>query len=241
MKTLCCAAAMLLMIPVIIINLILIVKIYVVRVDVPDICGFFPLISLTDDSSPGIGSGDLVICSKIDNGDTSLIKEGDLVAHVESKSNNTMYIGSFVSSEGGTATLLSLKDKKTYKLPVNEIIGKQSLSIPILGYIIYFLSTIPGFLICVVIPTLILTEIYLRIRRKYFAMADSEEKNMLSELEGAKAEREKLLMQLNAAASVPTAESKMRTKTRKKKDKVHSRRGARANAKRRAKTKRKKR
>ena len=61
---------------------------------------------------------------------------------------------------------------------------------------IYFLSTIPGFLICVVIPTIVLTELYLYKRRKDFASEEDEESILLAELEALKTERESLISQI---------------------------------------------
>ena len=61
---------------------------------------------------------------------------------------------------------------------------------------IYFLSTIPGFLICVVIPTIVLTELYLYKRRKDYASEEDEESILLAELEALKAERESLISQI---------------------------------------------
>jgi hypothetical protein len=48
----------------------------------------------------------------------------------------------------------------------------------------------------VVIPTIVLTEIYLYRRRKDSDMVDDEESSLLAELEALKAERENLLLQI---------------------------------------------
>lgn len=195
----CCAVALFLMIPIIIINTIFIVQIYILKEDVPNVCGYFPLISLEEEASIHIDKGDFIICRKFDDDDVDNIDEimkGKLVTHFADDSRSTMCIAPFVSTDGDNATLLSPKYKKTYGLPIDEVVGEYRFSIPLLGYVIYFLSTIPGFLICVVIPTIVLTELYLYKRRKDFASEEDEESILLAELEALKAERESLISQI---------------------------------------------
>lgn len=195
----CCAVALFLMIPIIIINTIFIVQIYILKEEVPNVCGYFPLISLEEEASIHIEKGDFIICRKFDDDDVDNIDEimkGKLVTHFADDSRSTMCIAPFVSTDGDNATLLSPKYKKTYGLPIDEVVGEYRFSIPLLGYVIYFLSTIPGFLICVVIPTIVLTELYLYKRRKDFASEEDEESILLAELEALKAEREGLLSQI---------------------------------------------
>ena len=194
----CCAVALFLMIPIIIINTIFIVQIYILKEEVPNVCGYFPLISLEEESSIHIDKGDFIICRKFDDDDVDNIDEimkGKLVTHFADDSRSTMCIAPFVSTDGDNATLLSPKYKKTYGLPIDEVVGEYRFSIPLLGYVIYFLSTIPGFLICVVIPTIVLTELYLYKRRKDFASEEDEESILLAELDALKAERESLISQ----------------------------------------------
>ena len=195
----CCAVALFLMIPIIIINTIFIVQIYILKEEVPNVCGYFPLISLEEEPSIHIEKGDFIICRKFDDDDVDNIDEimkGKLVTHFADDSRSTMCIAPFVSTDGDNATLLSPKYKKTYGLPIDEVVGEYRFSIPLLGYVIYFLSTIPGFLICVVIPTIVLTELYLYKRRKDFASEEDEESILLAELEALKTERESLISQI---------------------------------------------
>lgn len=187
------------MIPIIIINTIFIVQIYILNEEVPNVCGYFPLISLEEESSIQIEKGDFIICRKFDDDDVDNIDEimeGKLVTHFAYGSRSTMCIAPFVSTDSDNATLLSPRYKTTYELPIDKVVGEYRFSIPLLGYVIYFLSTIPGFLICVVIPTIVLTELYLYKRRKYFASEEDEESILFAELEALKAEREGLLSQI---------------------------------------------
>lgn len=189
-KTVCCAIASFLMIPLIVINIILIIKIYVVKQEVPDFLGFYPLISLTDESAPRIKYGDFILCKKVSPND---FKEGDLVTHIANNDNSAMFVATIVSIEGDKALLRNPDGDETYELSTDELIGTPWSRTPILGYIIYFLSTIPGFLLFVVIPTIILTEIYLYVRRKNVALADDEWSLLSAEYERLLAERDRLL------------------------------------------------
>ena len=194
----CCAVAIFLMMPIIIINTILIVQIYVLKEEVPNVCGYFPLISLEEESSIDIEKGDFIICRKFDGDDVDNIDElmkGKLVTHFADGSHSTMCIAPFVSVDGNYAMMLSPRNQQIYKRYVYEVVGEYRFSIPLLGYVIHFLSTIPGFLICVVIPTIVLTELYLYKRRKDFASEEDEESILLAELDALKAERESLISQ----------------------------------------------
>ena len=225
------------MIPIIIINTIFIVQIYILKEEVPNVCGYFPLISLEEEASIHIEKGDFIICRKFDDDDVDNIDEimeGKLVTHFADDSRNTMCISQIISVDGDNVTLLSPQDKKTYELPIDKVVGEYRFSIPLLGFVIYFLSTIPGFMICVVAPTIVLTEIYLYFRRKNAMSADDEESMLLAELEALKTEREQLLKQ---TSNSPTR----KIKKRRKREAIHARRGVWANAKRKAKAKRQKR
>lgn len=232
----CCAVALLLIIPILIMNVMLIVQIYVLKEEVPTVGGYFPLISLEDEASIDIEKGDLILCRKFDE-DTSLADEwkaGKAVTHFADDSHTSMCIATFLSVDDDQITLLSPKDEKPYELAVDDIIGEYCFSIPMLGQVIYFLSTIPGFLICVVIPTIVLTEIYLYFRRKDAMSAEDEESMLLAELAALKAEREQLLKQ-------PPNSPTPKINKRRKREAIHSRRGVWAHAKRKAKAKRQKR
>jgi hypothetical protein len=125
-KTACCAVLSFLMIVMIIINIILVFQIYIFKEEVPNICGFFPIISLTDEASPQINNGDLILCKKISDSDAdnvSNMMEGKIVTHFDGDSRSAMCVAPFVSSDGNTATLLSPKDKKTYRISADEVVG----------------------------------------------------------------------------------------------------------------------
>ena len=228
-NNICCAVAIFLMVLIIIVNLILMVQIYIFKEELPDVFGTFPLIFLNDAGSPLVQDGDFTICQKINDENIAGLKEGDIVTHFADAGHTKMIVCQVKSVNGNTATLVPQNSNHRYDLSADDIVGTVRLSIPILGYIIYFLSTIPGFLLCVVIPVFGFTEIYLYRRRKSENEAMDEESMLLAELEELKEERKKLQEQCQ----------KPMPKRKRKKDAVRSRHGVRINAKRWAKTRRK--
>lgn len=65
------------LLPILVINLTLIVKSYVNKVEVPSIGGYLPIIVLTDSMYPEIKSGDLIICK---TADANTVKENDVIS-----------------------------------------------------------------------------------------------------------------------------------------------------------------
>lgn len=222
-KTICCAVAMCLMIPVIIINFILIFKAYVLKEPVADVFGYYPLISMTDESAPRIGEGDLIFCRKVAPEDICV---GDLVTFFPENSWNSMNMSTVAAVEGDSVILRAPNDDNTAEFPAEKVIGAFRFSIPHLGSGMTFLSTIPGFLLCVVLPTILVTELYLRMRGKDAVLAEDEEGALLAELAALKAERERLL-------NLPQGS---RRRGSRKREATRSRRGAWAKARRKSKT-----
>lgn len=193
-----CAVVIFLMCLVILINLHLIIQLYVLDEEIPDVLGRFALIFLDDGGTPFVNNGDFTLCKKIDGENISRLDKGDIVIHFSDDAHTKMTVCKVVSVNGDTATLIPQNsNRKQYDLSADDIVGTVQLSIPILGFIIYFLSTVPGFLLCVVIPVFALTELYLYRRRKAADKAMDEESMLLAELEWQKAERERLLALLN--------------------------------------------
>ena len=104
------------------------------------------------------------------------------------------------------------------------------------------MSTIPGFLLCVVLPTVLITEIYLYRRRKAEALEGDEESILLARIEALKEERKILLENKSEEPVQQDKQDKAssRAAVKKKKRGINSRPGVRANAKRMSKFRRKK-
>ena len=77
-------------------------------------------------------------------------------------------------------------------VPEDKLIAKYSFRIPVLGSISLFMSTVPGFIVCVLLPLLLLIG-YDIIRRKMNDKANAKDTNaLLAELEALRAEKAKL-------------------------------------------------
>ncbi len=249
-KIACCAVASVLMGVVIILNMVLIVKLYIFKQDIPDIFGVFPLISLTDDTAPRICDGDLVFCTKTDGRD---LVPGELVAYYANNSRSKISVRTVSATDGDMVELVSPNDKNSQEVSTCRIIGRCGLTVPHLGDVVCFISTIPGFLLCVVVPAIVITEGYLYFRRKNAALEEDEEALLLAELERLRAERAELEAAKAGAETPDTGQteygessapqkgqSKKALRKKKKNSIGRSRRGVRAKAKRMAKCKRKK-
>ena len=174
---------------VIIMNSILIVKLYIFHQEIPDIGGMFLMISLTDESSPDIKDGDLVLCEKVD---AQSIKKGDLVVYFYDNNRTKIAVSKVEDFSENIVSLSTTSKRRSSDIVVDRVIGKCNYSIPLLGFVMNFISTIPGFLLCVIIPSITTTEIYLYFRRKKASQEEDEETKLLAELEKLK-EEQKLL------------------------------------------------
>lgn len=187
--TFLCAVASVVLGALIILNLSVIVKAYVYRLEFPDAFGYFPLISLTEDGTSGVRKGDFLLCRKTEPG---ALQAGDRVVFFTDGNRNKMAVRQAVSVAGEQITLKTADGEGDLTVPADRIIGVNRKTVPRLGYVIWFLSTVPGFLLCVVLPTAVITETYLWFRRKREAEEDDEEEGLLAERKALLAERAEL-------------------------------------------------
>lgn len=75
--------------PILIVNIILIIRSNTNKEDVPSVGGYFPMIVLTDSMYPDIKSGDLIICHTIDVGD---VKEKDVISFFDPAGNGSSVV-----------------------------------------------------------------------------------------------------------------------------------------------------
>lgn len=210
-KIVFCVVASLLMIPLIVMNMIIAVNIYIRKQEVPAVGGFFPLISLMDEPSLDIDKGDFIVCKVIGEEDT--IEKGDRITFFVSDSRELMCIAKVLSVNEDTVTLRSPGDENVYLISLDNVIGKYRSAIPLLGFVVYFLSTIPGFLIFVVLPTILLTELYLYWRRQDELIMDEEERALWIEFEKLKEEQEYLLLLSGVSKELVKIVAKNKKKT----------------------------
>ena len=197
------------LIPILIVNCTLIVKSFVNKDDVPDFGGVVPLIVLTDSMYPEIKSGDLIICKTVEAED---VQVGDVISFFDPAGNGTSVVTHKVKE------IYELEGKiyfRTYgtnnntddRLPVSEdkLVGKYAdVRIAYAGNVALFMQTVPGLIICVVLPIVLLVGYDFIRRRKYEKGQTTEVTSLMAELEALKAA---MANQAQAQAPVENAEA----------------------------------
>ena len=198
------------LIPILVLNITLIVKSYTEPDKVPSIFGTLPMLVSDDSMEPDIMKGDLVI-AKTTTADT--IKDGDVILFFDTNKNNKgkvltqRVVKTIVDDEGVISWETERlgkhadgeKDKQAiFTVPEENLVGRwDGKRIPVLGSVALFMQTIPGMLICVALPVLLLV-MYDFLREK---KADKKKKDetaaLMAELEALRA--------LQGASATPAA------------------------------------
>lgn len=169
--------------------------------------GYKAFIVLSDSmSKTDFSAGDLVLVKEVD---PSTLKAGDIVAYT---SQNTANFGETVThkirsltTDGngnpgfityGTTTDTDDEIIVTY----DYVLGKYQMSIPKVGKFFQFLKTTPGYIVCILIPFLILILIEgircISIFRKYKAAQQVELQAERDKIEADRAEAQRLMQEL---------------------------------------------
>lgn len=172
-----------------------------------DLFGYKAFIVLSDSmSKTDFSAGDLVLVKEVD---PSTLKAGDIIAYT---SQNTANYGETVThkirsltTDGngnpgfityGTTTDTDDEIVVTYAY----VIGKYQTSIPKVGKFFQFLKTTPGYIVCILIPFLILILIEgircISLFRKYKASQQAELQAERDKIEADRAEAQKLMQEL---------------------------------------------
>lgn len=180
------------LVPILIVNCTLIVKSFINKDDVPDFGGVVPLIVLTDSMYPEIKSGDLIICKTVEAED---VQVGDVISFFDPAGNGTSVVTHKVIEKYELEGKIYFRTRGTNnntddRLPVSEdkLVGKYAdVRIAYAGNVALFMQTVPGLIICVVLPIVLLVGYDFIRRRKYEKGQTSEVASLLAELEALKA------------------------------------------------------
>ena len=178
------------LVPMLIINCTLIVKSFVDEDTVPDFAGIVPLIVLTDSMYPDIKSGDLIFTKVADAEEVNI---DDVISFTDPAGNGTSIVTHKVIDkfeEGGIIYFrtqgINNNTEDKASVPQDMLIGKYTgVRIPGAGNIALFMQTIPGLILCVVVPILLFVG-YDIIRRRLY------EKKKGTDIEALEAELESL-------------------------------------------------
>lgn len=151
---------LILLIPILIVSIILILKSYIDKDNVPSICGYSPLIVLSGSMETDIYTGDLIIVKKVD---ISSLKQGDVIAFYTDDARKTIVTHRIIEvvNEDGNIKFITKGDNNNTtdsgEVNSNLVVGKyQNIRFQGLGNVAIFLQTPTGMCIMISIPILIL-------------------------------------------------------------------------------------
>lgn len=183
------------LIPILILNIVLIIQSFSGDDSkIPNIGGAFPLMVKSGSMSPTIEEGDLIILKASDtNYDYKL---NEIVTFWENGAGSTLITHRIIDitndDKGKIAYVTKGDDNNTKDSKLvypEDIVGIYQNRLPGIGRIALFMQTIPGIIICVILP-LVIFVVYDIIRRKLISNKEkSETAALLAELESLKQEK----------------------------------------------------
>lgn len=184
--------------------------------------GYKAFIVLTDSmSKTDFDAGDLVLVKEVD---PSTLKEGDIIAYISQNSENfgktvTHKIRKLTTDADGQpgfvtyGTTTDTDDETIVTYPY--ILGKYSKHIPKVGTFFQFLKTTPGYIVCILIPFLLLILLEgircIRLFRKYKAEQQAALQEEKKKIEAERAEAQRMmqeLLQMKAQMAQSSSEQK---------------------------------
>lgn len=151
---------LIILIPILIVSVILIIKSYIDKDNVPSIAGYSPLIVLSGSMETEIYTGDLIIVKQVE---ISSLKEGDIIAFYTDDSRQTIVTHRIIdiTQEDEKIKYVTKGDNNNTKdageVDSSLVVGKyQNIRFQGLGNAAVFLQTPTGMCIMISIPILIL-------------------------------------------------------------------------------------
>ena len=171
--------------------------------------GYKAFIVLSDSmSKTDFNAGDLVLVKAVD---PSTLKEGDIIAYTSQNTSNygetvTHKIRKITTDANGEpgfvtyGTTTDTDDETVVTYPY--VLGKYSSHIPKVGAFFQFLKSTPGYIVCVLIPFLLLILLEgircIRLFRKYKAEQQAELQAERDKIEADRAETQRMMQELLA-------------------------------------------
>ena len=171
--------------------------------------GFKAFIVLSDSmSKTDFDAGDLVLVKEVD---PATLKEGDIIAYTSQNTSNygetvTHKIRKLTTDANGEpgfityGTTTDTDDETIVTYPY--VLGKYKTNIPKVGRFFMFLKTTPGYIVCILIPFLLLILIQglncIKLFRRYKLEQMAEMKEERAKIEEERAESQKMMAELLA-------------------------------------------
>ncbi len=180
------------LLPILVINVMLIIKSYTNKDTIPSIGGVFPLIVLTDSMYPQIESGDLIICRQTP---PENVKVGDIICFFDPMGNGTSTVTHRVveiteTEEGELAFVTRGDFNNTNDLkpaPASNLVGIYQRRLPGFGNVAMFMQTTVGLIVCVVLPLIVLVAIDLISTKRFEKKHSTDTDALMKELEELRA------------------------------------------------------
>ena len=169
--------------------------------------GFKAFIVLSDSmSKTDFDAGDLVLVKEVD---PSTLKEGDIIAYTSQNTSNygetvTHKIRKLTTDASGElgfityGTTTDTDDETVVTYPY--VLGKYKTNIPKVGRFFMFLKTTPGYIVCILIPFLLLILMQgihcIRLFRRYKLEQMAEMKEERAKIEEERAETQRMMQEL---------------------------------------------
>ena len=193
------------LLPILVVNVIMIINSYTNKDEAPSVGKYIPFIVTSGSMSGTIESGDIIITTKVDPQDVEI---DDIITFYDPKGSGTSVVthrvidieetdkglvfttvGDVVLNENiekyGSKEAIpeNVMDVIAETVPQEKVISEYSFRIPLVGHISLFMSTIPGFIVCVLLPLLLLVG-YDVLRRRINDKANKQDTDaLLAELE----------------------------------------------------------
>ena len=202
------------LLPILIVNIIMIINSYVNKDEAPSIGKYVPFIVQSDSMAGTIESGDIIITKKIEPED---VEEGDIISFYDPEGNGTAVVTHRVLKReivNGELVFLTIGDVVLQEnieeygsleqipenvldlivevVPQENVISEYSFRIALVGNVSLFMSTVPGFIVCVLLPLLLFLAYDIIMRRISDKANEKDTKALLEEIELLKAEKEAL-------------------------------------------------
>ena len=202
------------LVPILIMNCVLIIKDIANPDEVPSIFGSIPLIVLTESMEPDIMSGDLIICHEIDPED---VKVDDVISYFDPEGKGTTIVThKVISKEVDPKTgNISFRTRginnnvdDRLSVPEENLVGIwNGARFWQLGRVLLFTQTIPGILLCVILPVAAFAAVEIIRRKKLDDEKQDDIEKLKAELEAMKAAQ----TSAGEQASAPTEQSEEKT------------------------------
>jgi len=134
----------------------------------------YKILAVTSRSmEPKIRVGSIVVSQPVGN-----YKVGDVISFNSgaTKKENTTHRITEIKDSGGTTSYITKGDANenndTKEVPADKVLGKEIFTIPLLGYLLVYVKTLPGLVLLIIIPaTIISYDEFNKIKSEALVMA----------------------------------------------------------------------